>query len=88
MLYYNFAFWPGAYVNYNNTISYDVKATGDFDDKWTIPLGLGVGQVFEMGGGHGFDLQFGGYHLPKNWGWPKGGAEYQLKFGLTWLFSR
>jgi hypothetical protein len=88
MLYYNFESLPGAYVAYNNTISYDVKATGDFDDKWTIPLGLTVGKVFDMGGGHGFDLSLGGYHLPANWGRPKGGAEYQFKFGLSWVFPR
>ncbi len=87
MLYYNFEFLPGAYLAYNNTISYDVKATGDFDDKWTIPLGLTAGKTFDMGGGHGFDLSLGSYVLP-SWGRPKGGAEYQVKFGLTWIFPR
>jgi hypothetical protein len=87
MLYYNFEFLPGAYIAYNNTISYDVKATGDFDDKWTIPLGLTAGKTFDMGGGHGFDLSLGSYVLP-SWGRPKGAAEYQVKFGLTWIFPR
>lgn len=41
----------------------------------------------KMGGGHGFDISLGGYHLP-SWGRPQGGAKYQLKLGLSWIFPR
>ncbi len=87
MLYYNFDSIPGAYVAYNNTASYDHKTQGSNGNSWTIPLGLTTGRTFDMGGGHGFDIGIGGYHLP-SWGRPKGGAKYQLKLGLTWIFPR
>ena len=76
---------PGAYVFYNNTIAYDWKNKSG--QKWTVPLGLGVGRTFDTGGGHGFDLSVGFYRLG-NWGRPDGSAKYMLQFGLGWIFPR
>ena len=87
MLYYNIESMPGAYVAYNNTVSYDHKVKGGNGNAWTIPLGLTVGRTFDMGGGHGFDLGVGGYGLPSG-GRQKGGAKYQVKLGLSWIFPR
>jgi len=87
MVYYNFESLPGAYVAYNNTISYDHKSKGGSGNHWNVPLGLTTGKTFDMGGGHGFDLGIGAYHMP-SWGRPKGGTEYQIKLGLAWIFPR
>ena len=87
MLYYNSESIVGAYLAYNNTASYDHKTKDGNGNSWTIPLGLTAGRTFDMGGGHGFDFSIGGYHLP-SWGRAKGGAKYQLKLGLTWVFPR
>ena len=88
MVYYNFESPAGAYLAYNNTISYDHKTQGPGrGNSWTVPLGITVGKTFDMGGGHGFDIGAGGYHLP-SWGRPEGGTEYQVKLGLSWIFPR
>jgi hypothetical protein len=87
MLYYNIESVPGAYMAYNNTVAYDHKVKGGNGNAWTIPLGLTAGRTFDMGGGHGFDLGVGAYGLPSG-GRPKGGAKYQVKLGLSWIFPR
>ena len=87
MAYYNFDSIPGAYVGYNNTISFDHKTEGSDQNSWTIPLGLMAGRTFDMGGGHGYDISLGGYHLP-SWGRTQGGSEYQVKLGVSWIFPR
>ena len=87
MMFYNIESMPGAYVSYNNTVSYDHKVKGGNGNAWTIPVGLTAGRTFDMGGGHGFDLGVGAYGLPGG-GRPKGGAKYQVKLGLSWIFPR
>lgn len=87
-IYYNFKFWEGSYVYYNNVVSYDHKTKGGNGNSWTVPLGAGVGKTFAVGdGGHGFDISLGGYHLP-TWGRPSGGEEYQIQLKLSWIFPR
>ena len=45
MVYYNSEALPGAYVAYNNTISYDHKTEGPGrGNSWTVPLGLTSGK--------------------------------------------
>ena len=87
MMYYNFENIPGAYLGYNNTVAYDHKTKGGSGNSWTVPLGLMAGRTFDVGGGYGLDVSLGGYHLP-SWGRPQGGAKYQLKLGLSWIFPR
>lgn len=87
MLYYNVESVPGAWIAYNNTVSYDHKVKGGDGNAWTIPLGLTIGRTFDMGGGHGFDMGVGAYHLPGG-GRPKGGAKYQMKLSVSWIFPR
>ncbi|MGI9329295.1 MAG: hypothetical protein ACR2QB_01145 [Gammaproteobacteria bacterium] len=85
MLYYNFESSPGWYVGYNNTASYDHKTDGN---GWTVPLGLSSGKFFAVGErGHAADVGLGVYALP-SWGNPRGGADYQLKFNVGWVFPR
>ena len=78
---YNFPSIPGAYINYNAPISADWEASSG--DTWTVPLGLGVGKTFDMGNGHGLDIGVGPYY---NVARPEGGARWQLRYTVAWLF--
>ncbi len=81
MIYYNLKAIPGAYVGYSNTTTYSWKA--ESGDRWQVPLGLVVGRTFPIGGnGHALDLNLGAYKLVAK---PEGGADWQLKFGLSWF---
>jgi hypothetical protein len=81
--YYNFDFLPGSYIAYNAPITADWKASSS--NTWTLPLGAVVGKTFDVGGGHGLDLSFGGFgNVVK----PDEGPKWSLKFGIAWLFPR
>lgn len=86
-IFYNFASTPGVYLYFDNTVSYDHKTKGSNGNSWTIPLGIGVGRTFDMGGGHALDLRVAGYHLP-SWGRPEGGSEYEAQLKVAWMFPR
>ena len=78
MLYYNL---PNAWnIHYNNMITYNWDA--DSDDAWTVPLGLGVGKMLALKGGHGLEFTLGGY---RNAARPDGAADWVLKWGISWL---
>jgi hypothetical protein len=83
MVYYNPPSLPGFSVNYNNTLALDWSA--DQGREWTIPLGLGVSQAFELGGGHGLELGLGAYGMAAR---PAGAPSWQLKIGVNWLIPR
>ena len=52
MIFYNL---PDAWnIHYNNMITYNWDA--DSDNAWTVPLGLAVGKMFALKGGHGIEL--------------------------------
>jgi hypothetical protein len=81
MIYYNLKTLPGAYLGYSNTTTYSWKA--DPGDRWQVPLGLTVGRTYAIGNrGHALDLNLGAYSLVAR---PEGGAEWQLKFGVSWF---
>jgi len=81
MLFYNFNSIPGAYVAYNAVSS--VNWLAESGDKWTVPLGFSIGRTFDIGGGHGFDAMIGPYY---NVARPDGAADWQMRFGLNWMF--
>lgn len=81
MTMYNFEALPGAYVGYNAVIAADWKASSG--NRWTVPVGLAVGRTFDVGGGHGFDVSLGPYYNAVR---QRGGARWQLRFGLSWIF--
>jgi hypothetical protein len=87
MAFYNLESISGAYVGYNNSVSYDHKNKSGEGNSWTIPLGLTAGRTLDMGGGHGLDIGLGAYGLP-GFGRPEGGAKYQVKLALGWIFPR
>ncbi len=62
----------------NNMITYNWDA--DSDDAWTVPLGLEVGKMLALKGGHGLEFTLGGYH---NAARPDGAADWVLKWGIA-----
>ncbi len=82
IIYYNVEAIPGFYLGYNNTITYNWNA--DSGDRWQVPLGLTVGRTIAIGeAGHALDLGLGAYGLVVT---PDEGANWQLKFGISWFF--
>ena len=82
IVYYNISALPGAYVGYNNSVTYDWSA--DSGNQWQVPVGLTIGRTVPLGGqGHALDLSIGGYGLAER---PEGGADWQLKFGISLFF--
>jgi hypothetical protein len=82
-VYYNLPSLPGFSINYNNTIAIDWNAPEG--KEWTVPLGLGVSQAFQLGGGHGLDVGLGVYGMVAR---PEGAPNWQLKIGISWLIPR
>ena len=74
----------GWYLGYNNVISYNWKAASEAD-AWQIPLGLTVGKtiITNEEKGTAMDLSLGFYDLNRT---PSGGADRQLKFGVSFFF--
>lgn len=83
MVFYNFESLPGVYVGYNNAITADWNASSD--NRYTVPVGLSFGKTFAFDGGYGLSLGTGAYAFPVK---PDGGAEWQLKLGVTVVFPR
>jgi hypothetical protein len=82
IVFYNISSIPGAYVGYNNSVTYNWNA--DSGDRWQVPLGLTVGRTIGIGNkGHALDLSLGAYSLVER---PVGGADWQLKFGVSLFF--
>lgn len=72
----------GTYLGYNNSLTYNPKATSG--SKWQVPLGLTYGRTLLLGNGDGLDLSLGAYDLAKS---PDGGSNWQLKFGVSYFFN-
>ena len=66
------------------TIAYDWEAKGSRGQRWTVPIGNGIGNTFDLGGGYGFDFGVGYYYQP-SFGRPKGGPEHQLQISITMI---
>jgi hypothetical protein len=79
---YNFESLPGAYLGYNNSITYNWKA--DSGNKLTLPFGVTVGRTLLLGNGDGLDLSIGAYDLVER---PEDGPEWQFKFGISYFFN-
>ncbi|MEH6570954.1 MAG: hypothetical protein V7709_17870 [Halioglobus sp.] len=79
---YNFESVPGAYIGYNNAMTYNWKA--DSGDKLTLPLGLTLGRTILLGNGDGLDFSIGAYDLVER---PENSPEWQLKLGLSYFFN-
>ena len=74
---------PGAYIGYNNAMTYDWKVE-DSSQALTVPLGLTFGKTVVLGSGDFIDLSLGGYPLVER---PDGAASWQLKLGFSYFFN-
>ncbi len=82
IVFYNIDAAPGAYVGYNNTITYNWNTKSG--DHWEIPLGLTLGRTLPLGNrGHALDLSFGGYGVTDR---ANGGSDWQLNLGVSVFF--
>jgi hypothetical protein len=79
---YNFESMPGAYIGYNNALTYNWEAKSD--NKLTLPLGLTAGRTILLGNGDGLDFSLGAYDLVER---PENAPEWQLKVGLSYFFN-
>jgi len=73
---------PGAWIGYNNSMTYDWNA--DSDNAFTFPLGATVGKTFVFESGDFLDLSVGAYPLVVR---PDGAPKWQLKLGVSYFFN-
>lgn len=78
---YNFQSISGAWIGYNNAITYNWKASSG--NKLMLPLGLTFGRTLLVGR-NGLDLSVGAYKVVER---PEGAADWQLKFGISYFFN-
>lgn len=79
---YNFPDKPGRYLTFAPIITANWEASGD--DVWTVPVGLGIGQVTRFGK-QPVNMQASAYYnLVK----PDFGADWQLRLQLQFMFPK
>ena len=78
---YNFADKPGRYVTFAPIITANWKAD---DDKWVIPLGMGIGQVMKIGK-QPVNIQASAYYNVER---PDNAAKYQLRLQIQLMFPK
>ena len=78
---YNFADKPGRYVTFAPIITADWKAD---DDKWVIPLGMGIGQVMKIGK-QPVNIQASAYYNVER---PDNAAKYQIRLQIQLMFPK
>ena len=79
---YNLPSSPGTYIGYNNSITYNWKASSG--NRTTIPLGATFGKTLLLESGNGLDLNVGVYGLVEK---PDDAPSWQLKFGISYFFN-
>jgi len=73
---------PGAYIGYNNSMTYNPNA--ESGEEWTVPLGLTFGKAVVFKSGDFMDLSIGAYPLVVR---PDGAPSWQLKLGVSYFFD-
>ena len=79
---YNFPDIPGRYLTFAPLMTANWEA--DSGDRWTVPLGLGVGQIFRMGKQPANGQISAYYNVEK----PEYAADWQLRVQLQLLFPK
>ncbi|MGD8417324.1 MAG: transporter [Pseudomonadales bacterium] len=79
---YNFPNHPGRYLSFAPIITANWEADGG--QKWTVPLGLGIGQVMRFGN-QPINVQVAGYYNVER---PDYAARWQLRLQLQLLFPK
>ena len=84
LVYYNIESLPGVSLSYNTSIIADWKI--DSSDRWTVPVGAGIGKTFLLGSnGYAVDVSVGAYGVPIR---PEGAPKAQLKLAMFFIFPR
>lgn len=78
----NYNFKGGTYINTAPILTADWKA--DSDQRWTVPLGLGVGHIFHLGK-LPLNAQVGAYYNVVH---PDNGANWQLRLQVQAMFPK
>jgi hypothetical protein len=78
---YNFADKPGRYLVTAPIITADWKAD---NDKWVIPLGMGIGQVMRIGN-QPVNIQASAYYNVER---PDNAAKYQIRLQIQLMFPK
>ena len=78
----NYNLPDGVYVNTAPFITANWKA--DSNERWTLPLGAGVGKIFRFGP-LPVNMQLGAYY---NVVAPDDGADWQLRFQMQFMFPK
>jgi hypothetical protein len=72
-------------LGHGTTISLNTESSYDWEaDQWTVPINLGVSQVFKIGD-QAMSIQLGGKWYAEA---PEGGPEWGIRTTLTFLFPR
>lgn len=79
---YNFPDKPGRYLTFAPVITANWEA--DSDDRWTVPVGLGIGQITKWGK-QPVNLQASTYYNVEA---PDNGADWQLRLQVQFLFPK
>lgn len=79
---YNFPQYRGRYLSFAPIITANWEA--DSGNKWTVPLGLGIGQIFKIGKQPANGLVAAYYNVEK----PEFAADWQLRIQLQLLFPK
>jgi len=79
---YNFPDAQGRYLTFSPVITADWKA--DSGQRWTIPLGLGIGQIMRFGK-QPVNLQAAAYYNVER---PDNAAQWQLRLQMQFLFPK
>lgn len=79
---YNFPDKPGRYLTFAPVITANWEA--DSDNRWTVPVGLGIGQIMKWGQ-QPVNLQASAYY---NLETPDNGADWQLRLQIQFLFPK
>lgn len=78
---YNFADKPGRYLTFAPIITADWKAD---NDKWVIPLGMGIGQVMKIGK-QPVNISASAYYNVER---PDNAAKYQIRLQIQLMFPK
>jgi hypothetical protein len=79
---YNFPASPGRYLTFSPIITANWKA--DSGNQWTVPIGLGIGQITKFGK-QPANIQASAYYNVER---PDNGARWQLRLQLQLLFPK
>ncbi|MCB1811487.1 MAG: neuromedin U, partial [Candidatus Competibacteraceae bacterium] len=72
----------GRYLTFAPVITANWEA--DSDERWTVPLGLGIGQILKLGK-QPVNIQASAYYNVEA---PDNGADWQLRLQAQFLFPK